>query len=227
MLDYMIYSSSIGTAAETALAVVGNASLTVKALPNPRIRSLDALGAGNIQYAKIAGSIFGPMGLTVRPNALQRILMDGKLNPSETLQVFGYQDSGGNEQTSVGVLYQYGPKKTTPSQGIIKGQNVSPTEGTNTWGAYVAMTNLSGNRKYAILGYYAFGATAMGIKFSSPSFFNGCEPGGPAGTDVEQNKMVYFPDDDIPIFDGANGCSVAAFGSGAAAVACTVLLLEF
>jgi len=228
MLDLQIYGASCADATLTALGVIADHSLQVQNRPNPRIVSFYVAGGANRDYATITSPGLPNLGIRIPATELGEIdIPDLDVQPLDVLTPSGYQSSGGAaEMFFLGVLMGY-HEKIGKMPGRPCSVVVGTTDGSSTMSAAVVQaTGLDTRKKYQILGAYVLGATNMGAQFISPSF-RGLRPGlMGVKTDYRANGFQYFPEDDLPTFDGADGLWVRTLGNAAANTATTIILLN-
>lgn len=219
MLDLILAGGTCTTSVLTEVSAVGGSSVTVKDRPDPRMMAVGLAGEANLQYGQITSPDLPQMGVIVpwaKLNSYDRV--KGKVPANSVLTPSIFQDQGGDQTEYMGILMSYarpGRRTLQSLNGRPCGQRVAITSGSAGWGNGQALTNLRGDKMYALLGFSVQNSTDFfAIQFES-NMFDGLKPGFVAeATDTQSNDDINFPDEDIPVFRGGDGLTAYAFGDG-------------
>jgi len=182
---------AVVTATETAIAALAPDTAQIMDGLGPCILRQVGVGpeSANATYIRLASTRFPRADLQMVVPWPPRINLYQPCEINDTILLYGYQDSGGNQDLAAFLTFQYGAAR--PAQPQYRAMPVLyDTTGTAADGVWTATANifdgmqLNANSTYDILGFYGYSATNNGFRFSASGSFNGLKPGSHGYTDV-------------------------------------------
>lgn len=219
MLHEQLGYSSIATATEAACAAVAGDSHVVNLdKPNPVLVALRGVSA-NCQYIRVRKpenptGVYQPgdVAATIKVNGGLDKITPVPLTPGSTLNVFGYQDSGGAESVGAIHVVKYGTKAGVSSSSVRGKDGITYRAAAPTATVAATWTRIAANifatagfelkqgHRYAIVRAGCYAATTIAARMECPEW-EGLLPPAATTTDVAKHNHFDFRDfDDLPTF---------------------------